>query len=204
MIAPASASLADLHTILQVAMGWTNSHLHGFTTKSRRHYKMDTSPLGSDPMWDPADPRFAGMETDFSLRDVFDNLKEIFAYEYDFGDSWIHAIKLIATHADPSAFTHVPMCPAGERACPLEDSGGIPGYENMLAIRENHDPDDQWHLDVIEWLGNDFDPEQFDIAAVNKRLRGLRMRGVTKPPTRQPPGDRPRVRTPKQRKRTRR
>ena len=66
------------------------------------------------------------------------------------------------------------MCLAGERACPPEDVGGVWGYEGFLeAIR---DPDHPEHEDYLEWIGGEFDPEAFDLGAINAALRRLRRR----------------------------
>ena len=61
-----------------------------------------------------------------------------------------------------------PRCLSGARACPPEDSGGSLSYAIMLktinnTAAENYD-------EVIEWLGNDFDPERFDPAKVKFTL----------------------------------
>lgn len=63
----------------------------------------------------------------------------------------------------------LPVCLEGSRACPPEDVGGPPGYENFLdAIR---DPAHSQHEDYRGWIGDEFDPELFDLEAVNRALR---------------------------------
>jgi hypothetical protein len=88
-------------------------------------------------------------------------------YMYDFGDSWEHDIvveKILAS----SDGVGVPSCIGGERACPPEDSGGVWGYDNLLAaIRDSTHPE---HEMMLDWVGDEFDPERFDIDAVNARL----------------------------------
>src|ERR1051326_5798883 len=118
--------LDRLHTVIQVAMGWTNSHLHQFV-------------LGQT-FYGQTDPEFgAGMEVlnekRYRLRDLADGAKKKFIYEYDFGDSWEHELvveKVLA--ADPN-FKH-PVCTGGENACPPEDCGGIHGDYRMQIGRE--------------------------------------------------------------------
>jgi hypothetical protein len=69
--------------------------------------------------------------------------------------------------------------------CPLEDSGGAPGYMEMLeALR---DPAHPRHAEVIEWPGPDFDPNdanraklETDVAALAK-LMTPRRRASAKP-----------------------
>jgi hypothetical protein len=66
-----------------------------------------------------------------------------------------------------------PRCTAGARACPPDDSGGFPGYENLLHILGN--PKHQEHADMLEWVGGPFDPEAFDLAAANRELGKLKL-----------------------------
>ena len=53
------------------------------------------------------------------------------------------------------------MCIKGKRACPPEDCGGPWGYAGFLdAIGDPNNPE---HDEMIEWIGEDFDPEEFDV-----------------------------------------
>jgi hypothetical protein len=62
----------------------------------------------------------------------------------------------------------VPRCVAGRRACPPEDVGGVGGYESFLrAIRNRRDEN---HKTYLEWVGGSFDPEAFDMEAINEVL----------------------------------
>ena len=60
------------------------------------------------------------------------------------------------------------VCIGGENACPPEDVGGAPGYEDFLAALA--DPNDPEHDSLKEWIGGSFDPAAFDVAEVNQRL----------------------------------
>ena len=71
----------------------------------------------------------------------------------------------------PTPKVHYPRCLEGERACPPEDCGGILGYKDLLEILKN--PEDPEYETTLEWLG-DFDPNAFDIEAVNHELRHIR------------------------------
>lgn len=56
----------------------------------------------------------------------------------------------------------------GERAFPPEDCGGLGGYERCLAFRATgKDPLGDGDEEFGEWLG-DWQPEQFDLAAMQK------------------------------------
>lgn len=64
-----------------------------------------------------------------------------------------------------------PACLAGERDGPPEDCGGIPGFYTLLeAIR---DPAHEQHEELLDWLGDGFDPEAFSVDELNRRLAPL-------------------------------
>ena len=84
------------------------------------------------------------------------------------GDNWDHTIqveKMLA--AEPGV--RYPRCIAGKRACPPEDCGGPWGYGDFLDAIQN--PKHERHEEMLEWVGGEFDPEAFDIEAVNEELR---------------------------------
>ena len=59
----------------------------------------------------------------------------------------------------------------GKRACPPEDVGGVWGYVDFLeAIQNVKHPD---HEDMLEWVGGEFEPEQFDLKYINERLKQI-------------------------------
>jgi hypothetical protein len=103
---------------------------------------------------------------------------EKFTYEYDFGDGWEHDILIekILSPLDrimpPNAKQTFPMCLKGKRACPPEDVGGIWGYGTFLEAIQN--PEHPEHSMYLEWSGGDFDPEAFDLDAINQALHTLK------------------------------
>ena len=154
-----TTNLAKLHKILQIAMGWTNSHLHQFHIAGQAY----------------SDPTFELEETANEGRMTLDKLKlqekACIQYEYDFGDDWIHDV-LVEKIVSPEPGAHYPRALTGKRACPPEDCGGIWGYAELLeAIADPKHPD---HDEMLEWLDEDFDPEAFDLEAVNAQLHALR------------------------------
>ena len=72
----------------------------------------------------------------------------------------------------PDAGTKYPTCIEGERAAPPDDCGGPPGYERLLEVIK--DPDDDEYEEMLEWVGKSFDPEELDVARLNKALARLR------------------------------
>jgi len=154
--------LNKLHDIIQIVMGWTNSHLHQFIVGEAYFGVPDLYYDDDLPMSD---------ETRFKLSRITTNEGSAFTYEYDFGDSWQHEL-LVEEIMPPGEGVKYPVCVAGERACPPEDVGSIWGYEEFLEAIQ--DPDHPEHKDYLEWIGGEFDPEAFDLEGVNTALRRLR------------------------------
>ena len=151
-------SLARFHKILQKAMGWTNSHLHLFEIDGKAYGEGDF-----DCDFDVRD------YTGVTLEDVFVDGRTSFLYEYDLGDSWRHDITLLDT-IEGSLGEKV-ACVAGARACPPEDCGGVGGYYHLMEALAN--PENEDHEMLLEWVGNRYDPEAFDLERVNRALKRL-------------------------------
>jgi len=144
----------DLHVAIQDAMGWTDSHLHAFhvaeAATGRMRFiglPMDEDGTDTEPGWEH---KVAAVLSAGQTRAM---------YEYDFGDSWEHAVVLEdVLPADGQG--EYPRCVAGERACPPEDVGGIHGYEGFLEAIA--DPEHEEHDEYLEWVGGAFDSERFN------------------------------------------
>jgi hypothetical protein len=153
-------TLAHLHRIIQEAMGWTDSHLHQFIVGDT-YYGVP----------DPDDLSETKNEKGVRLDQIVARPKHRFSYEYDFGDDWDHEI-LVEKILDPGRGARYPVCLAGARARPPEDCGGIYGYADFLAALR--DPKHEQHDEMLEWIGGEFDPEEFNLKEVNAGLRRLR------------------------------
>ena len=147
--------------MLQVVIGWTDSHLHSFCIGERRFTNAE----------DFEDLNMLA-EKGHNLDGLLAHRIREFEYEYDFGDGWEHRIIVETTHK-PVADWSYPLCVAGERACPPEDVGGPPGYERFLEAIA--DPKHREHDHMLAWVGGVFDPQGFDINAVNRELRRRRL-----------------------------
>lgn len=150
--------LPDLHKIIQTVMGWTNSHLHQFI-KNRQYFREPWENDYSDDSFDYAD---------IKLDDFLYIIGDTCSYEYDFGDSWRHTIKLEKILPFDKNQNY-PVCTAGKKNCPPEDCGGIYGFYNLLEIIRN--PEHPDYEDMIDWIGEDYNSDYFDLNDVNKLLR---------------------------------
>ena len=153
--------LDRLHQILQATMGWYGGHLHEFTVGRTSYGDTDPNVGMGDEVED---------QRRMSLGKAAPAAKSKLSYQYDFGDSWEHELLVEKVlPADPA--TAYPICVAGARACPPEDCGGVWGYADLLEVIQN--PDHPEHEERLEWLGGEFDPEAFDLDAINGRLKGF-------------------------------
>jgi Plasmid pRiA4b ORF-3-like protein len=116
---PGEATLAGLHEVVQVAMGWTDSHLHEFEVDGARYGL-------PDPDWDAGEVDEARVKL-FRLLGQGDRMN----YVYDFGDGWTRRLTVEKVLAAEPGVAY-PRCVSGRRACPPEDVGGPWGYDGFL------------------------------------------------------------------------
>lgn len=156
---PANIKLDKLHRILQVAMGWTDSHMHAFR-------------LGMEQYGAPSRefPDMFKNERTIRLDQLVGEGKKLI-YEYDFGDGWEHEIK-VEKILPAEKGKRYPTCPAGKRACPPDDCGGPWGYEHLLEVLR--DPKHEEYGEMREWIGGEFDPEDFDLDEIDQILKRIR------------------------------
>jgi len=152
---PGSLSLAGFHAVIQTVFGWTDSHLHQFHIRGASY--------GQPDEFDEAIEDESGV----SMAKALGARTKRFLYVYDFGDNWEHEV-LIEKIVAGNSGSKRPLCVGGKRHRPPEDCGGPPGYQNFLeALR---DPAHEEHDAMLEWVSGSFDPEAFDLAAVNRAL----------------------------------
>jgi len=144
-------TLDVVHRVLQMAFGWTDTHLWKFS-------------LGSDPFsrtgqaflcpWDVEEGESwddGGLPaSEVRLDETMQSAGDVLSYVYDYGDNWELTLKLEdvseAAREAPSA-----VVLAGRRAAPPEDCGGVTDGAELAELLE--------------------DPEAFDINAINSSLR---------------------------------
>ncbi len=138
-----NTTLAQLHQVLQITMGWEDYHLHRFSLSEDESLCLDQLSLDESCT---------------------------FSYVYDFGDEWVHQItveKLTPLQTEQPHLT----CLAGKRACPPEDCGGSWGYTALLKTLQN--PRHPEYSERKEWIGREFNPEMFNLNEVSKQLEPL-------------------------------
>jgi hypothetical protein len=153
-------TLAQLHSIVQVLMGWGDRHLYAFVIGAKRY----SSPSDVDE----------DMENRNSIKTRLSKIlvkgSNAFSYEYDFCDKW--QINLSSEPIDDGFHgNRLAECIEGSRHGPVEDSGGSRGYMEKALIYRN--PNHKRYLDIRELIGPDFDPEAFDLVRTNAKLQAI-------------------------------
>jgi Plasmid pRiA4b ORF-3-like protein len=157
-LVPVTVELPSVHTTLLFGMGWQGGHIHEFLFGHDSYGRKDP----------PFEPDFEDVmdEAGVSLREALGGRKT-FIYVYDYGDNWRHKVRIEKVVALDTPIDRG-VCIGGENACPPEDVGGAPGYEEFLeALRDPSHPE---HEHLKAWIGGAFDPAAFDVDAVNVRL----------------------------------
>lgn len=161
-----NSTFFQLHQILQIVMGWENTHLHKFLFNERviSNYEEE------------AESSFSFLEIkvengiNICLSELITNHKSTFTYIYDIGNYWEHKI-LVEDFLPPNPATQYPICIKGKLNCPPEDCGGIYSFYEMLEIlSDSTHPDYKF---MRQWLGKNYSPELFDIDRVNKILKKI-------------------------------
>ncbi|WP_435952421.1 plasmid pRiA4b ORF-3 family protein [Dryocola sp. BD626] len=140
-VVPSTITLDRLHDVIQIVMGWQESHLHEFVFK-KAHYT-------ENPEYGTKDQNEAFVRLNELLKRSGNTLQ----YVYDFGDDWRHEIVLEDKNYPQDDPTMPVFCTAGLMACPPEDSGGALGYNTLLEVLS--DPDHEMHEETLEWIGLD-------------------------------------------------
>ena len=166
-------TLASLHSYLQWVMGWRDTHAHEFQvgeSMAAPDWWIDEIGLDGDT-GHYRDERRVSMAAVVSELGVHGE----FEYRYDMGDGWQH--RIVIESSPPLGTTQdllLPICLAGENACPPEDVGGPHGYEEFLKILG--DRRHEQHEDMARWIGGVFDPKGFDLNRINREFNGAKRR----------------------------
>jgi len=146
--------LYTFHRILQVAMGWDDSHHHKFISDSIQYGIVNDRTDMED-------------EREYKLNEVLNEKNKNLEYDYNFSNYWVHKVQLekILPYTTKE---QLPKCLKGKRTCPPDDCGGISSYQYFLDIRNN--PEHKDYDLAIEWLGDNYNPEIFDPSKINQDL----------------------------------
>ncbi len=149
LIVPADIRLDYLHEVLQTAMGWRNSHLHEFQSKTKRYGVKSGE---DDEISDERRVRLSGI---VKPKDPY------CGYIYDYGDEWVHQLHVVDFDCGGVPPKRWIACIGGKGACPPEDVGGTTGYADFCAAI--NDPENPEHDEQAEWV--------YDICQYHRSLK---------------------------------
>lgn len=150
-------TLEELHHVIQVVMGWEDCHLHGYEVRR----------ISVPTLEDRAEVN----ERSITIGQLYAAKVRKFRYTYDFGDDWRHSIQ-IENCLPASEETLTPHCVAGRGESPIEDLGGVEGWQKLIdAMRKPDQVLDELTISLLRRLGSDFELPGFDLADTNARLR---------------------------------
>lgn len=147
--------LPKFNRILHAVMGWEGYHLHMFNVAEISFGEKDE------------DADYVIPERNITVQQILPRPGSALRWDYDFGDGWEHDV-VVESIDEPRPEARYPICTGGERACPPEDCGGVPGFADLLeAIGDPAHPE---HDELVAWTPDGFDPAVFDMVAANRRL----------------------------------
>jgi hypothetical protein len=160
---PGNITLYRLHKVIQVLMGWYGYHLFEFKIKDVLYGTPNIE-----------DGYLVENAKRFKVNNILEEGKN-YLYTYDLGDNWESILtveKVIPTETEPR---HA-VCLKGKRSGPAEDSGGPWGYlEYLELIKTPPDENDDEEIKARrEWIGDDYDPEYFNLEEINEDLKRIR------------------------------
>ena len=161
-------SIAQLHHLLQMIMGWDGYFLHEFH------------------IWGCYYGSSYSNDCDVPLSHFNFKEKDKFTYTYNFYEFWEHELR-IEKISSLVSLPHYPKVLSGKRACPIEDIGGpeyypeavtrqlVWCYENLLYaaefIKEKRLPEIDFD-EVPSWYLT-HDSEKFEKSRINRALKKL-------------------------------
>lgn len=173
------STIADLHYILQIAFGWTDTYLHQFLIRGRNYGIAYVGGI-----------TFSDNPHKIRLKDLNLRLKERFVYEYNFFLHWELEVRLEKMVPSVPKKTY-PVCIGGDRISPPEDCEGPDAFmsfqqglsffdvidirQRLIEIMEDKELTDEEKIEdcreVFEPLRSLLDVRKFDRRAINQWLK---------------------------------
>lgn len=171
---PSNLWLGNLARIIIEAIGWEGYHLWQFS-KNGLNYTSKADIEESERSGFGFTCRQVDDMT-VTVADVLPQKGSTITFEYDFGDSWRHNVR-VSSVSDETCPAEAIQLTSGKGACPPEDVGGVWGYTRMLDILSGKIDDPEEKASYEEWLGLEkgeaFDADDFDIEYANDDVEAV-------------------------------
>jgi hypothetical protein len=147
VVLPESCTLKDLHGVIQALFGWKGGYSF--------HFALDEQ------------GRRDRLDLDLSLGEL--DLRGGSSFLYEYGSKWTVNILLLFRHENENA--PGVRCVAGSGSAPPEHIDGPMRFRRyILALERGADTERKL---ALRELGEDFDPQAFDLEACNRRLLSI-------------------------------
>jgi hypothetical protein len=163
---PSSLSLASLAQAILLAMGWDEDHLHQFIGKNRDCYSTSSN--------DPGGSLFSNTKdgSRYSVVQLLTRKGSSIKFEYDYGDSWCHTVKLTEVAEYTEGEAKVIRLTGGANACPPDDCGGIYRYRHLVELMQDK-PRSGELSEFYDWMGSKWDPAYFPMKEAAKAVNRM-------------------------------
>lgn len=168
---PSNISLRHLSELIMAVMGWSGYHLNQFRKGLDTYYEPYYQRDGDMEGFSDGRIRHFNQE-EVSIGEVLEEKGRSFTFDYDFGDSWEHEVRLSSIAEYAEGESRRIRFVSGKRACPPEDCGGLWGYDELCRIVSKKASGKRLTRDErerLEWYSGDyddcFDPELLDLEA---------------------------------------
>ena len=91
---PMDFRLEQLHTLIQLVMGWEDAHLHEFELAGPGNARWPERQFMPAEVMAKAFDDEAEDESTVSIGELCPQVNDKLVYTYDFGDDWIHEVKV--------------------------------------------------------------------------------------------------------------
>lgn len=151
---PSSISLTSLAQAILLAMGWNEDHLHQFIGKGKNYYGTSQHEVDS--------PFSMGVKdgSRYGITHLLQKKGDSVQFEYDYGDSWLHVVKLKSMADYANGEKQVVKLTGGANACPPDDCGGIWRYNHLVQLMRE-EPNSHELREFYDWMGSKWDPAFF-------------------------------------------
>lgn len=160
---PSNLCLTSLAQAILLAFGWNEDHLHKFLESRKNHYATSMNELGGT--------LYSGIKdgSRYGVSHLLKKQGDSVLFEYDYGDSWYHKVKLksVADYADYE--TKAVRLIGGANACPPDDCGGIYRYRHLVELMQKK-PQSSELSEFYDWMGCKWDPEFFPMDETAKAV----------------------------------